>query len=539
MDDNPAHPSEPPGTEDGPQQHPDTAPGAAPTDTTPTDTTPPGTGPTDAAPAPPPGVQPPGGTPSGGQRSGEREFFDRIRAFGIYRPAEGRWVAGVGAGFARRYGIDPLLARAIIVALVLVTGIGLMLYGLAWAFLPQDDGRIHAQQLLRGDITAGTVGAGLCVLVDVGPGFAFRHVFSDGGWAWGGSGLLLVLGLVALIWWIASGRHRHPGGYPVAGTPGTWQGAPGTWYSGPGTPAGSSSSESYGSPHMHSTATIPGSTTSPSGHSSAVGGTGPGSTAFGPSHGPTSFGPTSPGTGSGRPGTPAAVRPLFPPPRDLTAPSHALTYATLGLALLGGGLVAMLNRSFVDVPGDAAVFSLAVSLGIVALGIVTAGLFGRRAGGLAPIGVLLALVLLVVSVVPANGQLRLIDERTWKVTSRNDPDTNRSIGIGGALVDLSDPRLLAQATPTDPVHISANIGIGQLRVLVPSGAAVEVEAEVGAGDVSTGNGPTPVAGTVSDNADPSHRSTLRYGSSPPEIIVRAKVGLGQVEIVDETWDVMD
>lgn len=94
-------------------------------------------------------------------------FFDRMHRLGMVRPdpGQGRMLAGVAAGIARRYGIDPLPVRIAFVLASLVGGLGVLLYGLGWMFLPQPDGRIHAQEILRGRITAGFVGALLTILV--------------------------------------------------------------------------------------------------------------------------------------------------------------------------------------------------------------------------------------------------------------------------------------------------------------------------------------------------------------------------------------
>lgn len=51
------------------------------------------------------------------------------------RPQEGRKIAGVAAGIARRYDIDPVLVRVGLVAAA-VTGVGVPLYVLAWGLLP-------------------------------------------------------------------------------------------------------------------------------------------------------------------------------------------------------------------------------------------------------------------------------------------------------------------------------------------------------------------------------------------------------------------
>jgi len=94
-------------------------------------------------------------------------FFDSIRRLQIVRPQQGRRAAGVCAGVARRLGIEPLAVRVITV-LAALAGVGIFLYGLGWLFLPQEDGRIHAQQLLAGRVTAGAVGAVIVSLSGIG-----------------------------------------------------------------------------------------------------------------------------------------------------------------------------------------------------------------------------------------------------------------------------------------------------------------------------------------------------------------------------------
>jgi phage shock protein PspC (stress-responsive transcriptional regulator) len=73
-------------------------------------------------------------------------------------------IAGVAAGLARRWGVAPVVVRIAFVVLSLYAGFGILLYGLGWMFLPHPDGRIHAQQVLSGTVTAGFVGALLTVL---------------------------------------------------------------------------------------------------------------------------------------------------------------------------------------------------------------------------------------------------------------------------------------------------------------------------------------------------------------------------------------
>src|SRR3954447_7637790 len=182
-------------------------------------------------PPPPPPIDeapPPGGP-------GVAQFFDRIRRYGAVRPDDGRWFAGGASGLGRRWAIGPLLIRGAFIILAIFGGVGLLLYGLGWLFLPHPDGRIHAQEVLRGVVAAGFIGGVLCVLADLG----------TSGWARGdwygphpfGGGFLLVALIVFGIWWFAGGRHhRRPGG-PGGPGAGGWHG--GGWH-GPGSQGGGS-----------------------------------------------------------------------------------------------------------------------------------------------------------------------------------------------------------------------------------------------------------------------------------------------------------
>lgn len=95
-------------------------------------------------------------------------FFDSIRRTGLVR-TDDRWVGGVAGGLARRLGVDPTLVRCVWAVVCLFTGVGTLAYGLAWAMFPEErDGRIHAQQALDGDVSAGLAGAIAMALLGLG-----------------------------------------------------------------------------------------------------------------------------------------------------------------------------------------------------------------------------------------------------------------------------------------------------------------------------------------------------------------------------------
>ncbi len=56
----------------------------------------------------------------------------------LTRPREGRRVAGVAAGIAAWFGVDPNVVRLAFGVLVFANGIGLVLYAVGWLVLPEE-----------------------------------------------------------------------------------------------------------------------------------------------------------------------------------------------------------------------------------------------------------------------------------------------------------------------------------------------------------------------------------------------------------------
>lgn len=76
-----------------------------------------------------------------------QRFFAWTRRLGIVRPAQDRVLGGVAAAFAQKLGIGSGAMRLILVALVLLAGLSLWVYVIAWALLP--DGRTGTIPLER------------------------------------------------------------------------------------------------------------------------------------------------------------------------------------------------------------------------------------------------------------------------------------------------------------------------------------------------------------------------------------------------------
>jgi phage shock protein PspC (stress-responsive transcriptional regulator) len=56
----------------------------------------------------------------------------------LVRPREGRWIAGVCAGVADRFGVSRNLVRALFVVSVILPGPQFVIYLALWILIPSD-----------------------------------------------------------------------------------------------------------------------------------------------------------------------------------------------------------------------------------------------------------------------------------------------------------------------------------------------------------------------------------------------------------------
>ncbi|ALJ19156.1 PspC domain-containing protein [Microbacterium sp. No. 7] len=167
-----------------------------------------------APPAPGPATSP--GAPAPRRSDG---FFAWIADRGIVR-ADG-WLSGVCGGIAARLRIDPLIVRGVFVVAALFGLPMFFVYAIAWALLPDPDGRILLRSALHGRFepallgVAGTMALGL---VPVG-GFFFVWLpmlgFSPSSGTWAVLAFLAVVGGIAaialLLFLIVRATRRTPG----------------------------------------------------------------------------------------------------------------------------------------------------------------------------------------------------------------------------------------------------------------------------------------------------------------------------------------
>jgi hypothetical protein len=100
-------------------------------------------------------------------------------------------------------------------------------------------------------------------------------------------------------------------------------------------------------------------------------------------------------------------------------------------------------------------------------------------------------------------------------------------------VDLTAPAVLAGATVADPVQVSTTVGMGRLQLVVPAGKAVEIHATVGAGAVHNEVTASSESGT-GGSSGPGIDRDIRIGSGDPVMLVQARVGFGEIQVLEAT-----
>lgn len=106
-------------------------------------------------------------------------------------------LAGVCHGAGRYFGVDPVIFRIVLAVLALTGGIGLIIYGLGWLVIPQEDEEeSEAHRLLSGRIEGAPLTAVLMALVGCG---LYASMLGNG--ANQAFSLILLAATVAAVYW--------------------------------------------------------------------------------------------------------------------------------------------------------------------------------------------------------------------------------------------------------------------------------------------------------------------------------------------------
>lgn len=452
-------------------------------------------------PPPPPSTQPPFQQPPYQQPQPSKTdgLFDAMRRIGIVRTPN-RWIGGVAGGVAQRFGIDPLLVRALFGISVLFGGLGLIVYGLGWALLPEQiDGRIHLQETLRGRFDGALLGAIALFIIGLSTGGGLFN-WNDSGFGWL-NGLLWFAATVAIIALVIAAVNSHGNARPPAGPQGPGMQGPGM--QGPGM-QGPGARSVYDYP----TAAVP--------PAPAAGYPTPPAYSAPPMN---YYVPTS------------LPRPVKP---HVYGPGAGSTGAVVGLSLVSLAVLLVADREgYLD--WSVGLTAAGIAIVLAGTGIMIAGLRGRSSGTLgflAIVGIVLAVPAALFAPTDWNSSstnVRVIAaDDVWAPTTAAQAREGISVVVGDVNVDLTE-----LPSGTSAIRVPINLGAGDLTVTVPANTAISADISLSAGDIlwelDRAQRITGIAGSQSYDFQSNE---VTKGASP-ELELQIETGAGQVRVVEE------
>lgn len=407
-------------------------------------------------------------TPNKGAPAGTK-FFDSIRGSGYYRSEE-RWIGGVSGGLAQKYNLDPLIVRGGFVLLAFLSGIGLIAYAAAWALLPeQRDGRIHAEELIRGNFDGAHIAIAIALFVGLTSSSRF---FWGTAWLWAPLKVIFWFALIAAIIYGVF-QFRDPGKKPQpSGFPGATYATDGTGTLGPET------THTPGGPNTGSASYWQEGTLSQG------------------SPGPYQYDPS--GTSASRTSTTGpepyiwtAPKPAAPTVKSPGATQFAILLGIFLLASAGVLLAQNAGRFTSAVTVWPLLAGFAVTLG--GLAVIFNGFRGRSSGSGGFFGILGFLSVLATSALLVTGFVspfnsHFVADLNLTPTSISQVSDGYSFGAGDFTLDLSSLDI-SEVDPADlPLEIPIRGSAGEIQIYVPESLAVTADRSV-------------TVGTIEDNSD--------------------------------------
>ncbi len=428
------------------------------------------------------------------QPSGAAKFFQWIRGLGIRRGTN-RWVGGVCSGLGEKWGIDPVIVRGVTVVLTLFFGIGLLAYGIAWALLPEPDGRIHVEEVGRGHWSAGMTGAAIATMLGLGgsgrdafganDGWSFWPVIWMGGAAW------------VIYWAYNHYKAKDNPDNPKQTGEGLWQGGQ------PNRPGqNEESAEAPASVTPQSKAPY-----QPAGYPGAW-------QVSGAQHTPApqygySFTPN--------PGNYVKVRPVRSTPRL----GAAASLVVMGAAAVVGAVILLLSaNNVIDLNGHGTAVAVAAAAITAGLGILAAGIAGRTAGGLGTFA--------IIGLVVAGGlslpqqDVSAFKDANWAPTTISAAQTGRTILMGNGTVDLT--KFDGGTTLTKDVQIPLNLVASNVTIQVPDNIPVQFQSELAAASLTI-DGKTTGSGVVEKTT-----SNINPKTSGPGLVITLQGAATNIEV---------
>ncbi|MFC8200962.1 PspC domain-containing protein [Streptomyces sp. NPDC057298] len=457
-----------------------------------------------AAAGPAPGAEPrdavPTGAPAaagGGPRPpGEREDLEVPGVSrGFRRDRRHKMLGGVCAGLGRQCDMDPVIFRIALAVLSATGGLGLIFYGFAWLFVAYDDEEENeVRKLLTGRVDGHALAAVLFALVGCG---VFLSMLNN-------SGVLTFAATLALLLAGAGYWSRQRGAHDpdplaaqaVADAPPEAQAPP-----------------------------VPASFPSWWREPIVKDGTYEGGTGY-------LWGPTGArerdiaaavtiarGGGSGR------------DPRSREATSRGSRWIggwVFLLALVAGGLGTGLTWED-HALGTSLQTGMAGALVVIGLGIAVSAFLGRTGAGSVFLAIVTAALLACSAALPKDISTQWV-RTDWAPATASAVLDDYNVGTGVGTLDLSRIDLEKGQTVTT----NAEVGMGQLKVVVPKDATVKLLIEVGVGDIQLpGDDKQDV-----DVAPGKHKElTLAPADGSKDggtLDLTLEVGIGQAEVARAT-----
>lgn len=295
----------------------------------------------------------------------------------LVRPVEGRVLAGVSQGLARRFELPVWVPRAFFVVTSFFGGLGIVLYIAGWALVRSEDETESPAERFFSGASSGRNWIGIALIFLAALILLDNLTFLSGGVIWAVA--LLVVGVLL-----------YSGQIPVRSN---------------------GDKQKEGLQRMTTTKT-----TSPSTETKTPSGDSP--------------------TGGGAPPTPTPTSPILPPSASKPKERSILGRLTIGFMLLGVGILAVFdNIESIPIEAEPRHY-LALAVTILGLGLIV-GAFAGRARWLILVGVVLVPTLLFSPVFEYDWTSETFD-RSARPTTFAEIEDVYSVDVGNLQIDLTD-----------------------------------------------------------------------------------------------------
>jgi phage shock protein PspC (stress-responsive transcriptional regulator) len=440
----------------------------------------------------PGGEQPTAAPPLAEPLAGNR-FFAWMRSLNLNR--EPGWIGGVAAGIAARLGVDPLIVRGILVVVAVLGGPALLLYAAAWLLLPDENDKIHLEEVFKGRLDSPIAGIGALILLSMLPvtqgfWFAGSAFWGEPFWAQSfGRALWTVVLLGLIVWfvvWVAR-RSSRASNVPTP-TPATTDARPDTI------------------PQPHTAADAAAAAGAPGARPVAPPGTATAeefaawrlqqeqwkaeNVAFRTRQANEQRAASLAAQAQYR-AERAARRAVYEAHHARTRSNPLYSFIAIGLALVVGGVVTVLQGDGAIEPAGV-LTGLGATLAVLALAIIVNGVRGHRPGGAQGVAAIVLVPLLIAAVLPHSPNISYVDNATFEPQAEDSYSNDvYFVAAADTVIDLRDyfdeplPAGYEGDLFSDTTVVS---GAGDVTVLVPADAAFSYSATIGSGRLDSPDG---------------------------------------------------